>query len=418
MAADGEPSQRSLTRDPDFMKFWVGQSVAVFGAQFSPIAIQFIAVITLKVSPLQLGILGFLNTAPFLFLGLLVGVWLDRHSRRRTLLAADFGRSLVLLCIPLSFLLYTVTLSLLYLVTLAAGVLTVFFEIGYQSYVPSLVDKPKLVEANGKLEATRSLSQALGPTVAGGVCSVIAYPLAVLGDTLGYCASWVSLALIRRPEGAPPTARRSAWVEIREGLSLVYGNRFLRAIAGTNATVNFFSAAFFVLLTKFFLDDLGMTTLEVGLVFGVGSLGGVLGAVLAMRVVKRAGVGRSIVIGALVFSLLSTCFYLVVPANGVLVNVAVSSAILFFSFVGVLVYNITQVSYRQALVGPSMQGRMNATMRTLVWGVIPLGNLAGGAVAEVLGVRETVVLMAFLIVLSPLWVLLSPVRKVRDFPEA
>ena len=399
------------------MKFWVGQAVAVFGAQFSPIAIQFIAIITLNVSPFQLGVLGFLNTAPFIVLGLFVGVWLDRHSRRRTLLLADLGRSLVLSVVPLSYLLYTVTLNLLYAVTLAAGILTVFFEIGYQSYVPSLVDKPKIVEANRRLEATRSLSQAVGPTVAGGVCSVIAYPLAVLGDTIGYAASWVSLALIRKPEAVQRTARRSTREEIREGLALVFGNRTLRAIAGTNATVNFLSAAFFVLLPIFFVKSLGMNPFEVGLVFGVGAMGGVLGALISMRVVKRMGVGATIVMGSVIFSLLSTSFYFVVPGNGVVVNIILASAILFTSFVGVLIYNITQVSYRQALVPKEIQGRMNATIRTLVWGMIPLGNLTGGAVAEVLGVHQTIVLMAALAILSPLWIILSPVRTVSDFPS-
>ncbi len=408
----------SLIHDANFMKFWVGQSISVFGAQFSPLAVQFIAVITLGVTPFQLGVLGFLNTAPFLILGLFAGVWLDRHSRRRTLLFADLGRSLVLFLIPLSYLLFTVTLNLLYVVTFVAGILTVFFEIGYQSYVPVLVERSQLVDANSKLESTRSLSQAIGPTVAGAVCYVVAYPLAVLGDTLGYAASWMSLSLIRKPEPADSSPRKSAWLEIKEGLSIVFKNQTLRAIAGTTATSNFFSAAFFILLTKLFVDSLGMETWEVGLVFGAGSMGGVLGAVVAMRVVKKLGVGNSIILGSVIFSLLSTCFYFAVPANGVLVNVVLSSGILFASFVGVLIYNITQVSYRQALVPREIQGRMNASIRTLVWGIIPLGNLTGGAVAEVLGVRETVVLMAAFTVLSPLWVVFSPVRKVREFPEA
>ncbi len=403
----------SLFHDSDFMKFWVGQSIAVFGAQFSPLAIQVIAIEVLNVSNLQLGVLGFFNTAPFLVLGLFAGVWLDRHSRRRTLLFSDLGRSFVLLFIPLSYLFFTVTLNLLYAVTLVAGILTVFFEIGYQSYIPTLVKRTQIVEANSKLEATRSLSQAAGPTVAGGVISLIAAPLAVIGDTLGYAASWVSLSLIRRPEKVETGSRGSTWHDIREGLSVVFGDRNLRAITGTNATSSLFSAAFFVILTKFFLVDLNMSYFEVGLVYGVGSLGGALGAVIAMRVARRLGVGTSIVACSVVFSVLATTFYFATPANGVLL----SSCILFFSFIFVLIYNITQVSYRQALIPREIQGRMNASIRTLVWGIIPIGNLLGGAVAELVGVRETVVLMAALSVLSPLWVIFSPVRKVREFPK-
>ncbi len=428
MAQDSPPapdrataSADSLFRDANFMKFWVGQSIAVFGAQFSPLAIQFIAIVTLKVSNFQLGVLGFLNTVPFLLLGLFVGVWLDRHSRRRTLLLADLGRSLVLFTIPLTYSLYLVTsnglfalsVNLLYIVTLLAGILTVFFEIGYQSYVPTLVEKKQIADANSKLEATRSLSQAAGPTVAGAVISVVAAPLAVLGDTLGYAASWLSLALIRKQEPVNTLPRRSTWVDIREGLAVVFGDRRLRAITLTTATSNLFNSALFVILVKFMLENLNIPIFLVGIVFGVGSLGGVLGAVIAMRVAKRVGVGVSIILGSVVFSALTACFYFANQGNGVYL----SSAILFFSFIGVLIYNIAQVSYRQALVPSQIQGRMNASIRTLVWGIIPIGNLMGGIVAEAVGVRETIVVMALLSLLAPLWVIFSPVRTVKEFPK-
>jgi MFS family permease len=350
-----------------------------------------------------------------------VGVWLDRHSRRRTLLLADFGRSLVLFSIPVSYILFELTssplyalnLNLLYAVTLSAGVLTVFFEIGYQAYLPALVERQQIVDANSKLEATRSMSQAVGPTAAGAVISIVAAPLAVLGDTLGYAASWLSLMMIRKPEQVQTGPRKSTWHDIKEGLSIVFKDKRLRAIAGTTATSNLFSAAFGVVLTKFLLVDLGMSYFEVGLVFGVGSLGGVVGALIAMRVARRLGVGTSIIVGSVIFSVLSTSFYFATPENGVWL----SAAILFFSFVGVLIYNIAQVSYRQALVPQQVQGRMNASIRTVVWGVIPVGNILGGAIAEMVGVRETVVLMAALTMLSPLWVIFSPVRGVREFPK-
>ncbi|MDA4120851.1 MAG: MFS transporter [Thaumarchaeota archaeon] len=410
-----------MTRDPNFMKFWVGQSISVFGAQFSPLAIQVIAIQILDVTNFQLGVLGFLNTVPFLVLGLFVGVWLDRHSKRRTLLFADLGRSMVLFAIPVSYWLYALTanpiysvnVSLLYAVTLLAGVLTVFFEIGYQAYVPVLVERQKIAEANSKLEATRSLSQAAGPFAAGGVIALVGAPLAVLGDTLGYVGSWFSLLLIHKPEAIQSGPRKSTWTDIKEGLSVVFKDSRLRAITSTTATSNLFNSAFGVVLVKFMLVDLGMSTPQVGFVFGIGSLGGVVGAVTAMRVAKRLGVGISIITGAIVFSLLSTLFYFATPGNGIYL----SAAILFFSFIGVLIYNIAQVSYRQALVPTNIQGRMNASIRTLVWGIIPVGSLLGGVVAQSIGVRETVVLMALLGMIAPLWIVFSPVRGVREFPK-
>jgi MFS family permease len=403
------------------MKFWVGQSISVFGSQFSPLAIQYIAVKILDVTNFQLGVLGFLNTVPFLVLGLFVGVWLDRHRKRRTLLFADLGRSLILFAIPITYAVYSLTansfflinVNLLYLVTLLAGVLTVFFEIGYQAYVPALVGRQKIAEANSKLEATRSLSQAAGPFAAGGVIALVAAPLAVLGDTLGYLASWVSLLLIRKPEPAQTGPRKSTWSDIMEGLSVVFKDSRLRAITFTTATSNLFNSAFGIVLFKFLLVDLGMSALLVGLVFGIGSLGGVVGAVFAMRVAKRLGVGMTIIAGSIIFSVLSTMFYFATPANGIYLSVA----ILFFSFIGVLIYNIAQVSYRQSLVPANIQGRMNASIRTLVWGIIPIGSLLGGIVAQSIGVRDTVVLMALLGNIAPLWIFFSPVRGVREFPK-
>lgn len=405
--------EQSVTSDPDFLKFWVGQTISVFGAQFSPLAVQVIAIDMLKVSNFQLGLLGFLNTVPFLVLGVFVGVWIDRHNRRRTLLFANLGRCLVLASIPASYLLYSLTVNVLYIVTLAAGVLTVFFEIGYQTYIPYLVDKSKLVQANSRLEATRSLSQAAGPTAAGAVISVVSAPFAVLGDSVGYAASGVSLWSIRKPEQMEARTGKSTWQDIREGLRVVFSDSRIRAIAGTSTTTNLLGAAFGVVLTKFFLNDLGMSIFEVGLVYGIGSLGGVFGALIALRVARKVGVGNSIIIAAIMFSTVSSSFYFANPGNGLIL----SAAIMFASFIWVPIYNVVQLSYRQALIPKQLQGRMNATIRTISWGVLPIGSLIGGAVAQVVGVRETVVLMAVLTILAPLWVVFSPVRGIKEFPS-
>ncbi len=406
--------RQSLFRDSDFMKFWVGQSISVFGAQFSPLAIGTIAVLTLKASPIQLGVLAFLNTIPFLTLGLLAGVWADRHRRRRIMIVADLGRSLTLFTIPVAALFYAVTMNLLYLVTLLAGTLTVFFEIAYQSYLPRLVPKSLLVEANSRLEATRSTSQAAGPTAAGFAIAVISAPLAVLGDTLGYLASSLSLLLIRKSEeveGSGP--KRSTWHDIREGLSVVFGDKRLRAIAGSTATFNFFGNAYGAIQLKYYYENLQMTVPLVGLAFGIGSIGGVLGALVANRVSKALGAGRTIIVSAALGGLAMVSLYFATPSNAFLVATAASFVTIFF----VVLYNIPQVSFRQALVPIEIQGRMNATMRTIVWGVIPLGGLMGGIIAEFIGVHLTFGLMAAFGTLPFLWVLFSPVRGVKEIPS-
>ncbi|MDA4126714.1 MAG: MFS transporter [Thaumarchaeota archaeon] len=410
-------SPAPLTRDPDFLKFWVGQSISVFGSQFSTIAIQAIAITTIVATNTQLGLLAFFNTIPFLTLGLLVGVWTDRHRRRRIMIFADFGRAATLLSIPLAFFalgLGGLTMNLLYAVTLVAGILTVFFEIAYQAYIPSLVQKSQLVDANTKLETSRSIAQVAGPSAAGFALGLVTAPLVILGDVLGYLSSSLSLLSLRKPEpmmaaGVP----KSTWHDIRQGLSIVFGDKRLRAIAGTTAISNLFSSAFGAITLKYLNVNLTMPFALIGLAGGLGSLGGVLGALTAGRYIKVLGVGRAIVLGAVVGSLPPIALYFASPGDAFAVAVTVG----FFTSLGVLWYNIPQVSYRQALVPRDLQGRMNATMRTIVWGTLPLGGLMGGVVGDIVGTRSTMGLMAALGSIAFLSVLLSPVRSVREMPK-
>lgn len=403
-----------MLKDRDFIKFWVGQSISVFGSQFSPLAIGAIAFSIVGEDGFVFGVLQFINTVPFLAFGLLVGVYVDRHRRRRILILSDLGRAFVLFLIPLSAVFLVVTMNLLYLVTLLAGILTLFFEIAYQAYIPSLVQKAQIVEANSKLEASRATAQVAGPGAAGFAISVLTAPIAVLADTFGYVSSFLSLLLIRKPDVVENTGpQRSTWHDVREGLSVVFGDPRLRSIAATTGTLNLFGSAAQALFFPYFLGTLRMTVPELGIAFAIGSVGGVVGALTATRVAKRLGVGLSVILGALLSSFVWFSVYFANPGNAFVIVVFAN----FVSSVGVLIYNITQVSYRQALVARELQGRMNATMRTIVWGVIPLGSLAGGAISVLLGIHLTIGLMILLSSLGFLWVVFSPLRRVRVFPS-
>ena len=404
--------ERSLFRHSDFMKFWVGQSISSFGSQFSPFAIQVIAVSTLGATSLQLGILSFLNTLPFLTFGLLVGVYVDRHRRRRIMIFSDLGLALTLFLIPLSAVVYVVTMNLLYLVTFAAGVLTVFFQITYQSYVPSLVDRGQIVDANSKLQTTASTAQTIGPTIAGFVIPVVTAPIACLGDTFGYLSSLVSLSLIKKPEPIDTSRARAPVIEdIREGLRVVLEDSRLRSMAACTAISNLASSAWGAILYKYLLQNLNMSVPEIGVVFAIGGAGAVLGALTAMRATNRLGVGRVIVLGMFLTGV-TVSIYFATPDTAFFVL----SASLFVSYFGSLLFSIPQVSYRQSLVSAGIQGRMNATMRTIVWGTLPIGSLLGGALGEVAGVHDTIGLMTALGALAFLFVLLSPVRQIKEFP--
>jgi MFS family permease len=406
--------QQSLFRHSDFMKLWVGQSISSFGSQFSPFAIQVIAVTILGATSFQLGILSFLNTIPFLTLGLLVGVYVDRHRRRRIMIFADFGRALALFLIPLSAVVYVVTMNLLYLVTFVAGVLTVFFEITYQSYLPSLVDRSQIVDANSKLQTTASTAQTLGPSMAGFIIPVVTAPIACLGDTCGYISSVASLSLIKKPESIDASRSRAPVIkDIREGLRVVFEDPRLRSIAACTATANLASSAWGAILYKYLLQNLKMSVPEIGVAFAIGGVGSILGALTAMRVTNRLGVGRIIVLG-IVLSGVTISLYFAAPDTAFYVL----SGSFFINGIGVLWYNIPQVSYRQSVVSAEIQGRMNATMRTIVWGVVPIGGLLGGILGEVSGVHATIGLMTVLGALAFLFVLLSPVRQIKEFPTS
>ncbi len=409
------PKPQSLFHHADFTKLWVGETISVFGSQFSPIAIQYIATTILVLQPIEFGILGALGTLAFLVFGLPVGVWADRHRRKRTMIVADVGRALILLSIPVAAFSFGLSAELLYVVALTTGTLTVFFEICYQSYLPSLVERRQLVEANSKLQISAATAQTVGPTLSTVVVSFIFAPVAIAGDVVGYFSSAGFLSVIRKPEEALPKREgRSAWRDVKEGLSVVFGDPRLRSIAGCTATANLFSSAWGAILFPYLLREQGLPIIELGVIFSVGASGGILGGVVASRVAKKLGVGVTIIASSFIFSLLQTALYFVTPSNAFILLVPA----IFGGALGSVIYNVAQVSYRQALVAVNLQGRMNATMRTLVWGTIPVGSFLGGVLGQLLGYHTAVGIAVGGGMLAFVWVLLSPVRGIKEIPSA
>jgi MFS family permease len=403
----------TLWRHRDFLKLWTGQTVSVFGSQFTHLAVPLIAAMVLKASPAQMGVLSAVVTAPFLLIGLFAGVWVDRWRRRPVLISGDVGRALVLSAIPIAYLAGALSMPLLYAVGFLTGVLTVFFDVAYQAYLPSLVDRAQLVEGNSKLEASRSTAQIAGPGLAGVVVQIISAPLAIVFDALSFLISGVFIGLIRRSEPSHGTTRAPMLGEIREGLAVVFGNPMLRAIAGCTGTANFFASAAGALYILFVTRELGMKPAAIGAVFSLGSVGALAGVLLAGSLARRLGIGRVVVAAPLISGL---GFVPVVLATPALAVPLLTLGALVSSF-GYPIYNISQVSLRQALTPHRLQGRMNATMRFLVWGTMPLGALAGGALGQVLGLRPTIAIAAAGATLAFVWVWRSPVRALRQIPE-
>lgn len=406
-----------LWRHPDFLKLWLGDTVSQFGSQVTLLAVPTVAILLLHAGPLQVGLLSALEFLAFPTLGLVAGVYADRLRRRPILIACDLGRMLALGSIPLAFLVNALTLEQLYIVALVTGIFTVFFDVSYQSYLPVLVDRPNLLEGNTKLEVSRSVAQVSGPAIAGFLIQWIGGAKAVAVDALSFLVSAVALSTINKPEPQPRPSTASGatgfFPEIKEGLEVVFKNPILWRIAGCTATFNLgsnmvFGAVFLV----FAYRELHLSAATVGIIFAVGSIGGLVGAILAAWVARKLGLGPTLAIATAVGGLA----ILALPFALVTAPVAVLAAL---GFVGGLtgpIYNISQVSLRQAITPDRVQGRMNATMRTIVWGTIPLGALIGGILGTGIGLVQTIILGGILSVLAALWIVLGPVVRLKEQP--
>lgn len=400
----------------DFRNLWAAETISQLGSQISGFALPLVAIIVLEVSAFEVALLGVIEFAPFILISLPAGVWVDRLRRKPILVTADVGRALMLASIPAAHWADVLTIGQLYVVGFVVGVLTVFFDVSYQSYLPSLVSRDALVEGNSKLEVSRSGAQLSGPGLAGGLVEALTAPYAVLLDALSFVGSAVFLFRIRAEERAPTRAERQAGpgmkTEVKEGLRWVFGNRYLRWIAASTATFNFFGAIIFSILLVYAVRELGLGPGVIGLVLAVSNVGYLLGALLANRLSRRFGVGPTIVIGAA--GSVSLLLLAAAPTSNPIPFLIAAQAI---SSMGVPIYNITQVSFRQAITPERLQGRMNSVMRFIVWGVMPLGSLIGGALASWVSLRFAIWVGAIGMSLAVLPVLLSPVRTLREMPK-
>jgi MFS family permease len=405
----------TLWHHRDFLRLWAGDSISQIGTAVSFIALPLLAIKVLDASPFEVGLLTAFETAAFLLVGLPAGAWVDRLRRRNVLIVTDIGRAALLGSLPLAWYFDLLTLPQLYAVALLTGVLTVFFDVAYQSYLPSLVGRDYLVEGNAKLEASRAVSQIAGPSVGGGLVQWLTAPYAIVVDALSYLWSALWLGAISTQEERPERALdRDLVREIREGLSFVLRHRLLRAITATTGTSNLFSTilntAFIVVLAD--QAQLNLTAGTIGVVFTIGSVGGLLGAVAAERVARRVGQGPTIWLSILVSAPFALATPLVQRGWSLWLVAACWAVIGFF----VVVYNITQVSFRQGLCPERLLGRMNATIRFLVWGTMPLGGLIGGVLGSTIGVRATMWVGAIGMALAFLPAFLSPLRSMRELP--
>jgi MFS family permease len=406
-----------LWRHADFLKLWTGQTISGFGSMIGAAAMAFTAIQYLHATAFQLGLLASARVAPGFLAGLAAGAWVDRMRRRPILIGADIGRALLLATIPLAAAFGLLRIGQLYLVTVLVGILTVFFDVAYESWLPSLIDRTALVERNSKLSATASIAEASGLGLAGWLVEIFTAPMTILLDALSFVASAISVWLIRTPEPAAVTrAHPDMRLEIVEGLHMVLRQPLLRAAAACSLSREFFGGVFGALVMLYMVSGLGFSLGVLGSIWAVGGISAFIGAVVAGRVTKRFGIGPVMMVGLLVYA---GAMFLIPLARGATVASALLLILQQLSGDGAAtVYQINEVSLRQAIAPEGFMGRVNASAQFIRLGATLAGSLVGGAAGGIIGVRATLFVAAFGTAASVLWLVASPIRTLRTAPES
>lgn len=419
-ALQAAPAQKaaSLWRDRNFMTFWSGQAVSQLGAQLGQLAFPVLAVTLLGASEFEVGALNAAGLAAFLLIGLPAGAWVDRWLKRRTMIVADLVRTAAMATVPILWWAGILQIWHLYAVAAVVGAATVFFDVSYQSYVPVLVDAGKVPQANSKLEATSQIARIGGPAAGGALLVIVSAPVLFVGEAMGYLLSAIFLLRTRDAEVPLPAKDRQPLAsEIKEGLVFVVKHPLISRIVACTGGVNFFTTLAFTLMPILVLRELGLGPEGMGLIMAVGAVGGLIGAVAAPRFAAWIGEGTVIPVA----SMISSLFLLLVPLSVLAPERWMSLAMLIvsefgFAF-GVLAYNIMQLSMRQRVCPPRLLGRMNASIRFVVWGVMPIAALASGLLAENLGLVPTLWIgwAGSIVFVAP--VLFSPLGGMRRLPD-
>ncbi len=403
-----------LWRNGAFLRVWSAATISVFGSFVTRIALPFVAILTLKAGPIEVAVLRSVELVAALVVGFAAGAWVDRLRRRPILIWADLGRAALLGSIPLAALGGWLTLPQVFLVAAAAAVLTTFFDVADRAYLPTIVPRSDLVRANGALAATSSAVEFAAFGVAGFLVSLLTAPIAILIDALSFVVSALLLGTIRRPEPPPPPAadRDPVLDEIREGLRLVVHDPVLRGLVGGTMGLAAMWGIFGATWLLFVTEDLRLDPALIGVIAALGGFGSLLGALLAARATARFGVGN-VVIASMLFAALGNLLMPLAPAGLPLVAIACLLGQQLIGDTAVTVFDVTEISVRQARVGDRQLGRVNATVRVAMVLAQLAATLVGGLLAELIGLRGAAFLAPIGALLGAWALYASPVRRLR-----
>jgi MFS family permease len=408
----------SLWRNGAFLRVWSAATISVFGSFVTRIALPFVAILTLGAGPIEVAVLRSLELVAALVVGLVAGAWVDRLRRRPVLIWADIGRAALLGSIPLAALGGWLTLPQVFLVAAAAAVLTTFFDVADRAYLPTIVPRTDLVRANGALAATTSAVEFAAFGVAGFLVNLLTAPIAILIDALSFVVSAVLLGTIRRPEPPPPLAadREPVLAEIREGLRVVARDPVLRGLVGGTMGLAAMWGIFGATWMLFVVQELKLDPAVIGVIAALGGFGSLLGALLAARATARFGVGN-VVIVSMLFAALGNLLIPLAPAGLPLVAIACLLGQQLIGDTAVTVFDVTEISVRQARVGDRQLGRVNATVRVAMVLAQLTATLLGGLLAELIGLRGAAFLAPIGALLGAWALYASPVRSLRRIEQ-
>jgi MFS family permease len=407
------PGLPAVLRGREFRRFWLGETVSLFGDQITLIALPLVAVLSLHASAAQMGYLGAAGLLPNLLFSLHAGAWADRRGRRRqTMIATALGRAALLATIPLAYVVGVLSLGQLYVVSFLVGTLSVLFFVSYSTLFVSLVSRSDYLEANALLNGSRALSFVGGPSIGGVLVQVLSAPGALVADAISFLGSALSLKSISPVEPPTEVAKQG---HLKAGIRYIANSPILRASLLATATINFFNFIFWALFILYATRSLDVRPGLLGPLLGAASVGGVIGSVVTGRLSRRIGVGPAFAFGCVLFP---APLVLVPLAGGARWTVfALLFAAEFLSGLGVMVLDITAASIKAALVPDRLRARIAGAYMVVNYGVRPIGSLAGGALGTWIGLRPTLWIASVGAIAGVLWLLPSPLLRLRELPE-
>ena len=397
-----------LLKNTRFAKLLAGQSISGLGSAVTQIALPTIAVLILHAGPFELGILIALQRIPFPVLALFVGVWIDRLPRKRVMIVADILRAATLATVPISFGAGFLGLPLLYAVSLVTGVLTIFFDLAYLSYVPELVDRDRLSDANSTLQMSSSVANLAGPGIGGLLIQAVGAARAVSIDAASFVVSFLSLLWMGADSvRAERRESQGMWRDLREGFAHVFANPVLRTLIVVLGAVILCAHMMEPNLYPFVYSNLHFTPAILGWILSVEGAAAVIGAFFTPRIIGRFTAGWILAVTGVT----TAAAFVVVSFAAAGPSILIVGGALIVNGLLDPVNNVTQWSLRQLLTPDHLQGRMNSIFRTVYWGAWPLGNLVGGYVGSLIGARTTIFTAGILFGTISLMFLVAPLRK-------